>query len=76
MPRTSDASPQNRVPIVLNAACLVTYSGALAAIVAMSFAVLGQIQLALVALMFAGLADLFDGVVARRLVLDAIAAGD
>ncbi|AHF00337.1 hypothetical protein THITH_17375 [Thioalkalivibrio paradoxus ARh 1] len=39
----------------------------LAAAAAIALAAAGRIELALVGLMFAGLADLFDGVVARRL---------
>ena len=53
-----------------NAACLLTLSGAGAAIAAIVLASSGKIELALIGLMLAGLADLFDGVVARRLALN------
>lgn len=54
-----------------NAACLVSLFGAGAAATAIALASAGSIELALVGLMLAGLADLFDGVVARRLELTA-----
>jgi len=50
-----------------NAACLVTLAGFLAAVGAITLSSVGEIELALVGLMLAGLADLFDGVVARNL---------
>ena len=53
-----------------NAACLLTLTGAGAAIAAIVLASSGKIELALIGLMLAGLADLFDGVVARRLALN------
>ena len=53
-----------------NPACLVTLSGLLAAVAAMLLATRGMYELAMVGLIFAGIADLFDGVVARRLQLD------
>ncbi len=50
-----------------NAACLVTLSGFVAAVAAIVLATAGRVEFALVGLMVAGLADLFDGMVARRL---------
>jgi CDP-diacylglycerol--serine O-phosphatidyltransferase len=50
-----------------NAACLVTLAGFVAAVAAIALAAAGRIELALSCLVLAGLADLFDGVVARRL---------
>jgi CDP-diacylglycerol--serine O-phosphatidyltransferase len=50
-----------------NPACLVTLSGFVAAVAAIVLATGGRVELALVGLMLAGLADLFDGVVARRI---------
>jgi CDP-diacylglycerol--serine O-phosphatidyltransferase len=50
-----------------NPACLVSLSGLLAAGAAIVLAAAGRIEFALVGLIVAGLADLFDGVVARRL---------
>jgi CDP-diacylglycerol---serine O-phosphatidyltransferase len=50
-----------------NPACLVTLSGFLAAAAAIVLATSGRVEFALVGLMLAGLADLFDGVVARRI---------
>ena len=55
---------------VYNAACLLSLCGAGAAIAAIVLASSGKIELALIGLMLAGLADLFDGVVARRLALN------
>lgn len=52
---------------VYNPACILSLSGAFAAVMAMILAVHGAIELALVGLMIAGVADLFDGVLARRL---------
>ncbi len=52
---------------VYDPACLLSLLGVFAAVVAMILALQGTIELALVGLMLAGLADLFDGVVARRL---------
>ena len=54
----------------LNLACVLTLAGACAAVFAMGLSVTGELELALVALIVAGLADLFDGVVARRLQMD------
>jgi CDP-diacylglycerol--serine O-phosphatidyltransferase len=54
-----------------NTACLITLAGFLAAIGAIVLASAGRIEFALVGLMLAGLADLFDGVVARRLTRSA-----
>lgn len=53
-----------------NAACLLSLAGLLAAFAALVLAVQGQVELALVGLMVAGVADLFDGVLARRLQRD------
>jgi CDP-diacylglycerol--serine O-phosphatidyltransferase len=50
-----------------NLACLLTLSGLVAAIGAVVLSSAGEMELALVGLMLAGLADLFDGFVARRL---------
>lgn len=55
---------------VYNFACLLTLSGAGAAMAAIYLASTGKIELALVWLMLAGLADLFDGVIARKLALN------
>jgi CDP-diacylglycerol--serine O-phosphatidyltransferase len=52
---------------VYDRACLISLGGVVAAVAAMMLAVLGRIELSLVGLILAGLADLFDGVVARRL---------
>lgn len=52
---------------VYDSACLLSLLGALAATTAMILSVRGALELALVGLMLAGLADLFDGVLARRL---------
>ena len=52
---------------VYDPACLLSLSGVFAAVVAMILALQGIIALALVGLILAGLADLFDGVLARRL---------
>lgn len=51
-----------------NPACLLTLSGFVAAVAAIVLATAGEIEFALVGLMLAGLADLFDGVVARRII--------
>ena len=56
--------------ICANPASLLSLAGTAAATLAMILAVKGVVELALVGLMLAGLADLFDGVIARRLVLD------
>jgi CDP-diacylglycerol--serine O-phosphatidyltransferase len=50
-----------------NLACALTLLGLAAAVGAFVLSAAGVIELALVCLMLAGLADLFDGVVARRL---------
>ena len=50
-----------------NAACLLTLAGLVAAVAAVALATAGRLEFALVGLMLAGLADLFDGVVARRI---------
>ncbi len=66
MPDTNDHGDK----LVLGAydpACLLSLSGVVAATLAMVFAAAGAIELALVGLILAGLADLFDGMVARRL---------
>lgn len=52
-----------------NPACLLSLAGVMAAIGAIIFSTRGIIPLALPSLVLAGLADLFDGVVARRLRL-------
>lgn len=70
MPAT-DEQPDRRFIGAYNPACLISLAGVLAAVGAMIFAVHGITSLALVGLILAGLADLFDGVVARRLELSA-----
>jgi CDP-diacylglycerol--serine O-phosphatidyltransferase len=50
-----------------NPACLVSLSGFVAAVGAIALAAAGRVEFALACLVLAGLADLFDGVVARRL---------
>jgi CDP-diacylglycerol--serine O-phosphatidyltransferase len=50
-----------------NRACWLTLSGLLAALGACVLSTVGEIELALIGLMLAGLADLFDGVVARSI---------
>jgi CDP-diacylglycerol--serine O-phosphatidyltransferase len=50
-----------------NPACLITLSGFVAAVAAIVLATAGRTEFALVGLMLAGLADLFDGMVARRI---------
>ena len=69
------ATPPRRAGFlgVYDAACLLTLAGALAAFAGLALASRGRVELALVALMLAGLADLFDGVLARRLRRDAFA---
>ena len=57
----------NHVLGVYDSACLLSLTGVCAAAMAMILAAQGVIELALVGLMLAGLADLFDGVLARRL---------
>ncbi len=52
---------------VYDSACLLSLMGVLSATTAMILSVRGALELALVGLMLAGLADLFDGVLARRL---------
>lgn len=52
---------------VYDPACLLSLSGVVAASFAMILATQGAIELALVGLIFAGVADMFDGMVARRL---------
>ncbi len=54
-----------------NAACLITLAGFVAAVAAIALAGAGRVEFALVGLMLAGLADLFDGMVARRLTRSA-----
>jgi CDP-diacylglycerol--serine O-phosphatidyltransferase len=58
---------------VYNPACLVTLSGLLASIAAIVLATRGMYELAMVGLIFAGIADLFDGFIARRLQLNSFA---
>lgn len=58
---------------IYNPACLVTLSGLLASIIAIVLATRGMYEIAMAGLIFAGIADLFDGVVARRLQLDSFA---
>ena len=66
MPNDSDLA-HKRILGAYNRACLLTLAGAAAAVAAMILSIRGVVELALVGLMLAGLADLFDGVVARRL---------
>jgi CDP-diacylglycerol--serine O-phosphatidyltransferase len=56
---------------IYNYACLVSIAGAFAGGLAICFSTTGLIGLSLVALIFAGLADLFDGFIARKLNLGA-----
>ena len=56
-----------RILGVYDSACLLSLLGVLSAITAIILSVRGELELALVGLMIAGLADLFDGVLARRL---------
>lgn len=65
-----DRGQSRRILGAFNGACLVSLSGAAAAIATIALASAGRMELALVCLMLAGLADLFDGVVARRLALN------
>ena len=67
-PNATDPMKQ-RILGAYNPACQLSLAGVVAAVSAMIFAVRGIIDLALVSLMLAGLADMFDGVVARRLRL-------
>ncbi|MCK0101175.1 CDP-alcohol phosphatidyltransferase family protein [Pseudohalocynthiibacter sp. F2068] len=55
---------------VYNPACLITMFGAFASCLSICFSVSELISLSLVALILAGLADLFDGYVARKLDLN------
>lgn len=55
---------------LLNPPTLVTMAGLLSALTACWLAMAGHAELALVALIWAGLCDLFDGLVARRCKLD------
>lgn len=55
---------------LLNPPTLVTMAGLLCALTACWLALTGHAELALVALIWAGLCDLFDGLVARRCKLD------
>jgi CDP-diacylglycerol--serine O-phosphatidyltransferase len=56
---------------IYNPACLVTMVGAFSGCLAICLSVSGLIGFALVSLILAGLADLFDGYVARKLKLGA-----
>ncbi len=69
MPAANDDPGRRRILGAYNRACLLSLAGVAAAFVGMAMAIRGVIELALVALMLAGLADLFDGVLARRLRL-------
>lgn len=55
---------------VYNAPAAVTLLGLALAVAACALAIGGRIELAVISLMYAGLCDLFDGVVARRSRLD------
>lgn len=57
----------NAIIGVYDPACVVSLLGLLAAVAAMVLATSGYFELAMVGLILAGVADLFDGVVARRL---------
>jgi len=59
-----------RIVGAYNPACLLSLSGVIAAVGGAILSIQGNVPLALVCLILAGLADLFDGVVARRLRLD------
>ncbi|MCP4936962.1 MAG: hypothetical protein GY927_22840 [bacterium] len=68
MGRTTMPDDMNRQILgVYDSACLLSLMGVLSATTAMILSVRGALELALVGLMLAGLADLFDGVLARRL---------
>ena len=67
MPTANDDPGGRRILGAYNSACLLTLAGVVAAVAALALATRGNIELALVGLMLAGLADLFDGVLARRL---------
>lgn len=58
---------QKRILGVYDTACLVSLAGAAAAVSAIFLSLHGMIELALVGLIIAGVADLFDGVIARRM---------
>jgi CDP-diacylglycerol---serine O-phosphatidyltransferase len=66
MANTDDLA-HHRILGVYNCACLLSLVGVTAAVAAMILSVRGAVELALVGLMLSGLADLFDGVLARRL---------
>ena len=70
MPNTNNPA-HNRILGAYNRACLLSLAGVMAAVAAMILSIWGRVELALVGLMLAGLADLFDGVLARRLKLSA-----
>ena len=53
-----------------NSACLLSLAGVTASVFSMILSVRGMLELALVGLVLAGLADLFDGALARRLKLN------
>ena len=61
----------NRLHGIYNYACFVSIAGALAGGLAICLSITGHIELSLVALICAGLADLFDGYIARKLDLGA-----
>ena len=66
---TEDNQVNRKILGAYNPACLLSLAGVFAAVGTMIFSVQGTVELALVCLILAGLADLFDGVVARRLRL-------
>ncbi len=69
MPGT-DRRTERRFIGAYNPACLLSLAGVVASAAAAILSMQGIISLGLVCLILAGLADLFDGVVARRLSLD------
>ena len=60
---------------IYNVPGAVTLSGLAFAMTSCAFAISGRFELAVIGLIFAGLCDLFDGVVARRSQLDEEARG-
>lgn len=66
MPNNNDQAHQ-RILGSYDRACLLTLAGVAAAVAAIILSFQGSVELALVGLMLAGLADLFDGVLARSL---------
>lgn len=49
-----------------NKSVILTYIGAISAVLGMSFSILGEVKYAVLCLIVCGVADLFDGMIARR----------